>query len=165
MPDCSREAERRQAYIFAYRALVKMATGLEEQGLPKVPNLELAALYFQAGCPSFTEEERSEARVKLLAEVQSQSEILTEKKENLRVWRLTDVFWVDLTPLYEWVCNELKIDMDESLVVKMRAENVGKMTQLEEKVKDAEENLGETEVRDALVAKAEYLCNIGDKVR
>ena len=51
-----------------------MASGLEEQGLPKVPNLELAALYFQAGCVSYTEEERAEAKLKLLAEVQAKSE-------------------------------------------------------------------------------------------
>ena len=74
------------------------------------------------------------------------------------------VSWVDLTPLCEWLCNELKLEVDESLVEKMRAANETKMVELDEKIKDAEENLGETEVRDALVAKAEYLCNIGDKV-
>ncbi|CAH3151120.1 unnamed protein product, partial [Porites lobata] len=34
---------------------------------------------------------------------------------------------------------------------------------LHETLKDAEENLGETEMTDALYAKAEYLCQIGDK--
>ena len=28
----------------------------------------------------------------------------------------------------------------------------------------AEKNLGESEIRDAMMAKAEYLCRIGDKV-
>jgi 26S proteasome regulatory subunit N7 len=118
-----------------------MASGLEEQGLPKVPNLELAALYFQAGCMSYTEEERAEAKRKLLAEVQEKN----------------------LTPLCEWLCSELKLEVDQSLVAKMRSANEAKLVELDDKIKDAEENLGETEVRDALVAKAEYLCNIGDK--
>lgn len=38
-----------------------------------------------------------------------------------------------------------------------------KLTELEDKIKDAETNLGEQEVRDALLAKAEYLTEIGDK--
>lgn len=37
------------------------------------------------------------------------------------------------------------------------------MEELESRIKDAEENLGEQEVRDALLAKAEYLASLGDK--
>eukprot|EP00955_Chlamydomonas_euryale_P053058 355364-Chlamydomonas_euryale.AAC.3 len=37
------------------------------------------------------------------------------------------------------------------------------MEELESKIKDAEENLGEQEVRDALLAKADYLASVGDK--
>lgn len=36
---------------------------------------------------------------------------------------------------------------------------------LDEKIKDAEENLGETDVRDACLAKAHYLEKIGDRER
>ena len=46
----------------------------------------------------------------------------------------------------------------------MQANNEEKFKKLDETLKDAEENLGETEIRDALYAKAEYLCQIGDKV-
>ncbi len=45
----------------------------------------------------------------------------------------------------------------------MRAKNAEKLAELEAKIKDAEENLGETEVRDALHAKADYLAAIGDR--
>ncbi len=33
----------------------------------------------------------------------------------------------------------------------------------DEKIKDAEKNQGESELRDALLAKAEYLTKIGEK--
>lgn len=35
---------------------------------------------------------------------------------------------------------------------------------MDEELEDAEKNLGESEIRDAMMAKAEYLCRIGDKV-
>jgi len=40
----------------------------------------------------------------------------------------------------------------------------GKISIQDEKIKDAEENLGESELREALLSKAEYLSKIGDKV-
>lgn len=45
----------------------------------------------------------------------------------------------------------------------MRAKNSVQLTKLEEKIADARENLGEQEVREALLAKAEYLTQLGDK--
>ena len=43
----------------------------------------------------------------------------------------------------------------------MTAENETELKVLEDKIKDAEENLGESEHREALLAKAEYLTKIG----
>lgn len=43
----------------------------------------------------------------------------------------------------------------------MQSANQAKLQELEEKIKDAEENLGDTEVKEALTAKADYLCRIG----
>ena len=43
----------------------------------------------------------------------------------------------------------------------MREANEAQCRVLDEKVKDAEENLGDVEVRDACLAKADYLCQIG----
>ena len=53
--------------------------------------------------------------------------------------------------------------MDASQLEGMRARNSTKLQELEEKIKDAEENLGETEVRDAVQAKADYYLQIGDR--
>ena len=71
---------------------------------------------------------------------------------------------IDMAPLYEEVCAELKWPIDKTLLAKMQSKNEEKLEKLEETLKDTEENLGETEVRDALYDKAEYLCKIGEKV-
>lgn len=68
-----------------------------------------------------------------------------------------------MAPYYEHVCGELGWPKDVQQLGRMREANAKKMAELDTKVKDAEENLGETEVRDALQAKADYLCSIGDK--
>lgn len=69
----------------------------------------------------------------------------------------------DLAPIYESLCTDLGWPVDQALVASMKAKNAGKLTELDAKLKDAEENLGETEVKDALLAKAEYLAGIGDR--
>lgn len=68
-----------------------------------------------------------------------------------------------LAPLYEHLCGELGIPKDEAKLSSMKAINEQRLSELEAKIKDAEENLGETEVRDATHARAEYLGRIGDR--
>jgi len=68
-----------------------------------------------------------------------------------------------LTPLYEHLCTELSLPKDASKAASMRAVNEQWLKELEEKIADAEENLGETEVRDAMHARAEYFGRIGDR--
>ena len=69
-----------------------------------------------------------------------------------------------MAPYYEYVCNELQLPVDQGLLAKMKETNKTEVDKLEEAVKDAEENLGEIEIRDAKIAKAEFLSKIGDKV-
>jgi len=70
-----------------------------------------------------------------------------------------------MAPFYEELCTDLKWPVDNSLLAKMQSNNEETFKKLDETLKDAEENLGETEIRDALYAKAEHLCKIGDKVQ
>ena len=56
---------------------------------------------------------------------------------------------------------ELKWKEDSKLWTEMTAENEAELKTLEDKIKDAEENLGESEHREALLAKAEFLTKIG----
>lgn len=69
----------------------------------------------------------------------------------------------DMAPLYQYLCTDLGLPLDAAKLAEMQAANTAKLVELEAKTKDAEENLGETEVRDGLLAKAEYLASIGDK--
>lgn len=69
----------------------------------------------------------------------------------------------DLAPLYEHLCKELGWGVDAAQLEGMKTRNAEKLKELDEKIKDAEENLGETEVRDAVQAKADYYAQIGDR--
>ena len=69
-----------------------------------------------------------------------------------------------MAPFYEYVSNELNWTIDQDLLKKMKDSNKPELEKLEEILKDAEENLGEIEIRDAMLAKADYLSKIGDKV-
>jgi 26S proteasome regulatory subunit N7 len=53
---------------------------------------------------------------------------------------------------------------DANIENELRQQNEEKIKELDDKIKDAEENFGENEVREALLAKAEYFHKIGDKV-
>ena len=67
----------------------------------------------------------------------------------------------DLAPLYKHICQETGWSPDGSQLQRMQSANQTKMQELEGKIKDADENLGDTEVKAALTAKADYLCHIG----
>lgn len=67
-------------------------------------------------------------------------------------------------PFYSSLCSEVGRAVDTSLQGQLERDNKEKLQQLEEAITDAEENLGDLEHKDALMAKAEYLSRIGDKV-
>lgn len=70
----------------------------------------------------------------------------------------------DMAPYYEALCRSLDWQIDVDLLNKMKKANEDELKRLDEELEDAEKNLGESEIRDAMMAKAEYLCRIGDKV-
>ena len=67
----------------------------------------------------------------------------------------------DAAPLYEHSCQTLGWTADADRMSSMRKANEEQMSKLEASIKDAEENLGDIEVRDAFLAKADYLYKIG----
>ncbi len=69
-----------------------------------------------------------------------------------------------MLPFYLHVCEHLKWEVNNSLLEKMKGENENKLKQLEANLQDAIKNLGESEVRDAMQAKAAFFTKIGDKV-
>lgn len=69
-----------------------------------------------------------------------------------------------MAPYYAHVVAELGIKKDAKLAASLADKNAAKLKKLEEVLADAVENLGETEQSDALIAKANYLSQIGSKV-
>jgi len=112
---------------------------LEEEGLAKNPNLELAQWKFLLGTENY--------------------------KNDLRISKnLMEVIEADdMTPFYEEVCRDLGWKVDDALLARMKAANDGEIRRLDEAIEDAEKNLGETEVREFMLKKAEYYSKIGDK--
>jgi 26S proteasome regulatory subunit N7 len=68
-----------------------------------------------------------------------------------------------MTPFYLECCKDLNWQVDNDLVQRMRTENETKLKELDSKIEDAEKNLGESEIREANLTKAEYLSLIGEK--
>ena len=54
--------------------------------------------------------------------------------------------------------------LDQSLLEEMEKANEEELKQLNERLEEAEKTEGESEISDALRAKANYLTRIGDKV-
>ncbi|KAG4171103.1 hypothetical protein ERO13_A12G188100v2 [Gossypium hirsutum] len=69
----------------------------------------------------------------------------------------------DMTPYYENLVADKVLDLDHSALDSMRAKNEEEIKKLDEKIADAEENLGESEVREAHLAKFLYFIQIGEK--
>ncbi|KAI3973784.1 hypothetical protein MKW92_023226 [Papaver armeniacum] len=69
----------------------------------------------------------------------------------------------DMAPLYEALAVNNVLDMDPKLLESMRAKNAEELKKIDEKVADAEENFGESEVREAHLTKSLFFIRIGDK--
>jgi 26S proteasome regulatory subunit N7 len=105
----------------------------------KLPNLELAQWFFLLTLQDFPKKE--EIKRKLMGAIQ----------EN------------NMVAFYEEVCKKLQWPVDKDAVDRMTAANQKVLKELEAKTEDAEKNLGESEVRESLLKRAEFLTKIGDK--
>jgi len=110
---------------------------MEEEGLTKIPDLKLSQWIFTLK----SQPQDSETKAQLVAE-------LTRLEAGC---------------LYEQCCRDLKWTMDNKLLNTFKTKNKESLAKLDAGINDAEENLGESEVREALLKKAEFLAQIGDK--
>ncbi|CAG8500168.1 1435_t:CDS:2 [Cetraspora pellucida] len=113
---------------------------MSDNSIAKLPNLELAHYRFILNNPKTTEQ-HEEVKTKLF-------DIIDEN---------------NMAPFYQLVTEELKITLNKTLLTKYQDANKEELQKLEERLEDAEKNLGETEISDALLAKADYFAKIGDK--
>jgi len=68
-----------------------------------------------------------------------------------------------MAPLFESLVREGKLVENPLLFSQLKAQNDKDLKDLKARYDDAVENFGENEIREALLAKAEYLTSIGDK--
>ncbi|KAM3218422.1 26S proteasome non-ATPase regulatory subunit 6 isoform X1 [Capsicum annuum] len=84
-------------------------------------------------------------------------------KVRLREEVLEAVLSNDMVPLYETLVTNGVLSLDQKVLDSMRAKNCDELKKLDDKIADAEENLGESEVREAHLAKSLFYVRIGDK--
>ena len=112
---------------------------MEEDCIPALPDLSIAQLKFQVELDG--KKASAEDKTKLMEEI---------KKKNM-------------VEYYKLVAPQLGWTEDKKLVEEMEKKRKEKEAELQEKLENAQKNEGETEIRDAMLAKAEYLVEIGDK--
>jgi len=88
-----------------------------------------------------------------------------DQKEKIRKELLDAAAAENMVPFYQSLVEQFKLTEDSSLLEKMRTENTQKLKQLDDVIADAEANLGESEVREGHLARAEFYCTIGDKAK
>ncbi|CAI8044246.1 26S proteasome non-ATPase regulatory subunit 6 [Geodia barretti] len=114
---------------------------VDEEGLPKNPDLQLVQWRFLLSADDSVGVNKNAIWDQLLEAI----------KEN------------DMAPFYESVCAETGWTVDPDLLAQLKSANEKKLVSLEEAIEDSEKNFGETEQKEALQAKAEYLCRAGHK--
>lgn len=135
--------------------------GLEEEGLPKIPDLQLVQLKFLLTVEDGLGIDKEDIWTKLL-------EAMTENGKNDHNALVNTgiiIILIAMAPFYSSLCTELERPLNSDLLEKMKSDNAKELEKLQKGIENAEKNFGETEQRDALLAKAEYLSKIGDKVR
>ncbi len=110
----------------------------EEEALPRIPDLRVAQKKF------------------LLQKVEPRN---AELKKSL----LSDVEAKDMAPFYAELCHDLGWKADAAMEKRLKEKNEAKLKELQEKLEDAEKNEGESEIREALQARSEYLAQIGER--
>ncbi|KAJ1543494.1 26S proteasome non-ATPase regulatory subunit 6 [Nowakowskiella sp. JEL0078] len=109
---------------------------MTDQSLPKIPNLDLARFRF------------------LFAKTNSSS-----VKNQL----LNGIIADDMVPYYKLVVADFGWKLDSAQLSAMESKNKVTLDQLQAKLVDAQQNLGETEISDSLIAIAEHFSKIGEK--
>ncbi|XP_068640489.1 26S proteasome non-ATPase regulatory subunit 6-like [Aristolochia californica] len=91
------------------------------------------------------------------------SDVQDIEKVHLQEEVLTFIKADDMAPLYERLVADKVFELDPVLLESMKAKIEEDLKKLDDKIADAELNLGETEVREAHLSKALFYIRISDK--
>jgi len=113
------------------------------------------------------EEEKEVERFPVMSLAQKRVSLLDEQcpnRDNLRAEVLALVKEKGMLPYYEkYLCPDALGPADEALKAQLKKANEEELEKIEAKIADAKENFGDIEVRDAMLAKADFYNRIGDK--
>jgi len=118
-----------------------MVSASNDDQIEKIPNLDLAQWRFLLSLPDDLNPDKKEVTDKLLQAIQ------TDK----------------MLPFYLVLSEQFKWEGHEQLVDELKKDNEEVLKVLDDRIKDAEENLGESEIREALLARADFFSKKGDK--
>jgi 26S proteasome regulatory subunit N7 len=71
----------------------------------------------------------------------------------------------EMSPYYVAVCEKLGWEVDKGLLSTMEAANAAELAKLNATLEDAETNEGETEIREAFLARADFYARIGENAK
>ena len=78
---------------------------------------------------------------------------------------LFDTGYVEMGPYYRVITSASSLlPLDQSLLDSMEKENAEELKKLDDRLAEAEKTEGESEISDALKARANHFTRIGDKV-
>jgi hypothetical protein len=89
---------------------------------------------------------------------------LSHLHDNARVALLEGITADQMAPYYRLVVAANVLPLDQALLDRLEKENTAELERLDKVLKEAEETEGESDIADALRAKASYLTRIGEKV-
>lgn len=136
------------------------AENLEHEGLAKNPNLELAQLKFFLTLDDHKNDVSIKQKLMEAIRADGKSHLIFVYIRHLIVPYIS---FSDMAPFYEEVCKDLGWSVDTVLLNGMKERNEATLKELDAAIEDAEQNLGEMEVRESNLKKAEFLCRIGNK--
>lgn len=71
----------------------------------------------------------------------------------------------EMAPFYRLVTSTHALPLDQALLDSLEAANAEELAKLDERLAEAEKTEGESDIADALRARANHFTQIGDKVR
>ena len=89
----------------------------------------------------------------------------SDEKKSIQQQMMAQIEADSMAPYYSYLVSRFAWANDDKLVGRLEEENKKKLDELDSKMSEAEKNAGDTEVREAMWNKAEYLYRIGDKER
>lgn len=88
-----------------------------------------------------------------------------DEKKSIQQQMMEQIEAEHMAPYYHYLVQRFNWVNDDKLVGRLEEENKKKLEELDSKTAEAEKNAGDSEVREAMWNKAEYLYRIGDKER